>query len=112
MQPFKHLSLFFAGILTLSFASSGYAVTDFDLAFHYAPVHYQDTDDSDYPADYVTSIDYDFDWIATNNWDNLSNGQWPAAAYYSVVESCTHYFITYSFFSPARLDRHSVRSGA
>jgi len=33
------------------------AVTHDDLAFHYAPVHYQDTDSSDYPSDYVTAFD-------------------------------------------------------
>jgi hypothetical protein len=32
--------------------------------------------------------------------DNRAGGLWPATAYYSVVESCTHYFISYSFFHP------------
>jgi hypothetical protein len=31
---------------------------------------------------------------------NRGNGQWPAAVYYSVVETCTRYFITYAFYHP------------
>ena len=76
------------------------AVTTSDLAFRYAPVHYQDTDSSDYPSEYITAYDYDNDRITTNNWDNRGNGQWPATVYYSVVESCTHWFISYSFYHP------------
>ncbi|UUZ49895.1 hypothetical protein LP420_07065 [Massilia sp. B-10] len=41
-----------------------------DLAFRYAPVHYQDTDSSDYPSEYITAFDYDGDRDASNNWDN------------------------------------------
>lgn len=76
------------------------AVTDQELALHHAPVHYQDTDSTDYKSDYITAIDYDGDWVGTNNWDNLADGLWPASAYYSVVESCSHYFITYGFYHP------------
>ncbi len=87
--------------LTTLFGSQGaHAVTHEELAFRHAPVHYQDTDSSDYPSDYITAFDFDSDWVATNNWDNRVGGQWPAAAYYSVVESCSHYFITYAFFHP------------
>src|SRR5262245_37592831 len=76
------------------------AVTNADLAFRYAPVHYQDTDSSDYPSDYITAFDYDGDRVSTNNWDNRGSGQWPATAYYSVVESCTHWFVSYAFYHP------------
>src|ERR1700751_2236786 len=76
------------------------AVSYADLAFHYAPVHYQDTDSSDYPSDYITAFDYDGDLVSTNNWDNRGNGLWPATVHYSVVESCSHYFITYAFYHP------------
>jgi len=33
--------------------------TDFDLAYRYAPIHYQDTDSTNYRADYITRFDYD-----------------------------------------------------
>src|SRR5688572_17815927 len=32
------------------------------LAFHWAPIHYQDTDDSDARADYISAVNYDRDW--------------------------------------------------
>jgi len=90
---------FALGLLSLTFGCA-HAVNYSDLAFQYAPVHYQDTDSSDYPSDYITAFDYDSDRISTNNWDNRSSGLWPATVYYSVVESCTHYFVTYAFFHP------------
>jgi len=90
-----------AALTVVGAVSSAWGATSYaDLAFHYAPIHYQDTDSSDYPSDYITAFDYDSDRISTNNWDNRGNGQWPAAVYYSVVESCTHYFISYAFYHP------------
>lgn len=78
------------------------AVSDLDLAYRWAPIHYQDTDSSDYDADYLTGIDFDGDWDALNNWehqdDNLANLK--AKMYFSVVETSTHWFIVYSFFHP------------
>jgi len=74
--------------------------TDLDLAVYHAPIHYQDTDSTKYSGDYITRFDYDQDWRATNNWDNLQQFALNAHAYYSVVETCTHRFITYSFFHP------------
>ena len=92
---FKNIGTTVASLLVVSTAlASDYA----DLAFHHAPIHYQDTDNSDYKQDYITAINYDNDWVSENNWDNFQNGEWPAVAYYSVVESCSHYFISYSFF--------------
>jgi hypothetical protein len=76
--------------------------TDAELALRWAPVHYQDTDSSDYDADYLSKIDYDGEWDTLNNWehqdDDLSRlGGW---TYYSVVETSTHWFIVYSFYHP------------
>ncbi len=74
--------------------------SDFDIAFHHAPIHYQDTDSTNYRADYITRFDYDNNWSATDNWDNLNKFPLRAHAYYSVVESCTHWFIAYGFYHP------------
>jgi hypothetical protein len=71
-----------------------------ELAHHHAPIHYQDTDDTLAEADYLTRFDYDGDWDALNNWENLDTGDLSGAVYYSVVESCTHWFIVYGFFHP------------
>ncbi len=74
--------------------------TDYDLAYRYAPIHYQDTDSTNYRADYITRFDYDGNMIATDNWENLTRFPLAAHAYYSVVETCTHWFIAYGFFHP------------
>ncbi|WP_240702997.1 hypothetical protein [Cohnella luojiensis] len=78
------------------------APTDLQLASRWAPIHYQDTDSSDYDADYITAVNYDGDWNAKNNWehqdDNVNNLK--AKVYFSVVETSTHWHIVYSFFHP------------
>lgn len=43
-------------------APAAHAVSDADLADHWAPVLYQDTDSSDYDADYLSAVDFDGDW--------------------------------------------------
>jgi hypothetical protein len=80
------------------------AAFDRELAYRYAPIHYQDTDSSNYRADYLSAVDYDGDWDMTNNWDNLQKSPQPAVAYYSVVESCSHWFIVYAFYHPRDWD--------
>src|SRR6185436_1252898 len=95
-----HLPLALAVAALVAASTAARATTTADLAFHYAPVHYQDTDSSDYPSDYLTSFAYDGDLISDNNWDHRGNGLWPATVHYAVVESCTHFFITYAFYHP------------
>src|SRR5687767_1851719 len=70
-----------------------------ELAYRWAPVHYQDVDQTgDYAvggkSDYITAINFDNDWVGTNNWNNIA-GNYSAAAYvyYSVAETSTHWFI-------------------
>ncbi len=84
----------------LACVAQAQAATPAELAFQHAPAHYQDTDSSDYPSEFITAFDYDSDRLSTNNWDHRGDGRWPATAYYSVVESCSHYFITYAFYHP------------
>ena len=82
-------------------ATTGWADPYFDLAAYWAPVIYQDTDDSYYKGDYITRFDFDGDWVGNNNWENLDNyDQIWAYVYYAVVETETHYFIFYMFFHP------------
>ncbi|WP_035304852.1 hypothetical protein [Actinokineospora inagensis] len=77
-------------------------VGDLDLATRWAPILYQDTDSSDYDADYLSRVDYDGDWNTLNNWENQSASvaRLTGAVYYSVVETSTHWFLTYSFYHP------------
>ena len=44
--------------------------SDAALALRWAPVHYQDSDSSDYDADYLSTVDFDGDWNAQNNWES------------------------------------------
>ncbi|KOV81400.1 hypothetical protein ADL03_28320 [Nocardia sp. NRRL S-836] len=81
------------------------AVSDYDLALHWAPVHHQDTDSSDHDADYLSTVDFDGDWNGLNNWENQTQlAKLTGAAYYSVVETQTHWFLVYSFFHPRDWD--------
>lgn len=74
--------------------------SDLELAFHHAPIHYQDTDSSHYRGDYLTRVDYDRNWTTTDNWEHLSNFPQQAFVYFSVVENATHWFIVYAFYHP------------
>jgi hypothetical protein len=87
-----------------SFKSSGF---DNEIAKRWAPVHRQDVDATGSHglsgrADYITAINFDGDWVATNNWDNIANSAYSPTAhcYYSVTETSTNWFILYSFFHP------------
>ena len=84
-----------------------------DLAEHWAPRLYQDTDDSYYKGEYITNFNFDGDYNGKNNWANLANvTSVPAHVYYAVSETETHYFIGYYIFHPRdwheclSLDRH------
>lgn len=88
-----------AAVVATPSCDTGPAASAAQLAFHYAPVIYQDIDDTNMLADFITSFDYDGDMYGPNNWDNL-RGNVHAAVYYSVVEGDQHWFITYGFFHP------------
>jgi hypothetical protein len=91
-----------AALIMVSPTPAAAAPTDAALALRWAPVHYQDTDSSDYDADYLTRIDYDTEWDTLNNWehqdDNLA--RLTGWMYYSVVETSTHWFLVYAYYHP------------
>lgn len=68
-----------------------------DLASHYAPVIMQSAADS---QDYITAVDFDGDWIGSNNWENQPLFSLKAVLYYDVKETDSHFFITYGVFHP------------
>ncbi len=74
--------------------------THLQLAEYWAPVWWQDTDDGDFRADFITNIDFDGDWNPLNNWDNLPQFELNAYIYYWVAETTTHWFIGYADFHP------------
>lgn len=73
-----------------------------DLAAHWAPVWYQDTDAQDPKADFIVAVDFDHDWVSSNNWDHLHepDSDLGAVIYYAVMETDTHAFIFYLDFHP------------
>jgi hypothetical protein len=79
---------------------SATGIEDWVLASYWAPIIYQDTDSTDYSADYITNFDFDRDWNGCNNWENKSSYPPNAWAYYWVVETSTNWFIGYAFFHP------------
>lgn len=85
--------------LSLLPAGAGAATAD-EVARRWAPIHYQDTDDSSPSEDFLAAFSYDGNLDGDDNWDNL--GTWPPYAwvYYAVAETCTHWFISYGFFHP------------
>jgi hypothetical protein len=80
------------------------AVSRAELALRWAPIHYQDVDATGSHAlggksDFITKVDFDGNLTGRDNWDHA--GQSTAAyAYYDVVETSTHWYLTYLFFHP------------
>jgi len=77
------------------------------LALRWAPIHYQDVDQTGSHAlgggaDYITAYDFDGNLNGRDNWDNAGNAAYPlrATGYYSVTETSTHWFLVYTFFHP------------
>jgi hypothetical protein len=68
-----------------------------DLARAYAPVVYQQVAEPN--LDGFTRVDFDGDRDPTDNLRSAVGAQ-PAYAYWAVVESQTHWFITYIFYYP------------
>jgi hypothetical protein len=91
-----------AALAVVSPSPASAAPTDAELALRWAPVHYQDTDSSDYDADYLSKVDYDAEWDTLNNWEHQDDNLalLTGFSYYSVVETATHWFLVYSFYHP------------
>ncbi|MET0494218.1 MAG: hypothetical protein ABW000_13915, partial [Actinoplanes sp.] len=104
-----------AAALTTALVAVGFAVPApahaavgrAELALRWAPIHYQDVDATGSHAlggrsDYITKVDYDGDLNGRNNWDRAGNADVSLAAhvYYSVVETSSHWYLTYFFFHP------------
>ncbi|MBC6447676.1 hypothetical protein [Actinokineospora xionganensis] len=107
MKSLRRLAALGAGLVTTASllvvtAPTAAAVTDLELATRWAPIHYQDTDSSDYDADYLSKIDFDLEWDTLNNWEHQDDvlSRLTGTVYYSVVETSTHWFLGYGFYHP------------
>jgi len=87
------------------------------LALRHAPIHHQDVHTTGAhalggAADYITSVDFDEDGDASNNWDHAGDAQYRLAAhaYFAVVETRSHWFISYQFFHPRDWSGHFLET--
>lgn len=84
-------------------ASSLTAQEQVNLAGFWSPILYQDVG-SNPEEDIPIPVDFDGDWSGLNNWNNIgkyakgSSLALNPSTYWSVVESETHYFISYNLF--------------
>lgn len=80
------------------------------IAEKYAPIFYQETSSQEeYKSwDWILPLNFDQDWDLTNNIKNLKDlskrslEKVPPVVYYALLETETHFFITYSIFHPAQ----------
>ncbi len=106
LQPsyIKNTKLFYLSSLLL-FSSVGSAQNYDELVLHYAPIHIQNIckkgkNSLQGKSDQLAAFNFDGDWDATNNWENLETHKIKPVVYYAVVESRSQYFITYAYFHP------------
>src|SRR5512132_3346457 len=92
----RALPLALALVLGVSTLAAGADAKQRQLAEHWAPVVFQESHST--VLDFITSFDYDGDWKGDNNWRNAYLFDLPGRAYYAVIESTNHYFITYAFY--------------
>ncbi|MFC1782325.1 hypothetical protein ACFL02_01915 [Planctomycetota bacterium] len=76
------------------------------IARRFAPLVFQEVDRGTIfhqprgREDFITAVDFDGDLRGNNNWENLSDYPMLPTVYYSLIETDSHWFISYSFFHP------------
>ncbi|WP_372366536.1 hypothetical protein [Candidatus Uabimicrobium sp. HlEnr_7] len=70
------------------------------IAHRHAPILLQEVNTQNPNWDFICRVNFDNDWDPLNNSNNIlaKNAQLDPAIYYSVIESKTHFYITYSIF--------------
>jgi hypothetical protein len=91
----------FLTLVCLAFSQTALATTrDYKaVAEYFAPAVLQQT--GKFPVgDIPTRYNFDGDFYADNNWENLVKFEIKPFVYYEVLETKTHFFITYGFYRP------------
>ncbi len=88
---------------------------DLSVATYYAPLFFQDVDRTGSlcsnqaksgASDWITRVNFDGDWNAKNNWENMpglrndGKNNLYAVIYYNVSVTKSHYYILYSAYHP------------
>lgn len=66
----------------------------------YAPFIYAATDKSGGRQDIISNVDFDGDLVGNNNWENFDRFELKPTVYYAILETETHYFVSYHLFHP------------
>ena len=66
----------------------------------YAPFVYAATDKRGGRQDIISNVDFDGDLAGNNNWENFERFELTPTVYYAILETGTHYFISYHLFHP------------
>ena len=72
----------------------------YSIAYKYAPFIYHATEEEGGRQDVISNIDFDGDLIGNNNWENFELYELKPTVYYAVLETWTHFFISYHLFHP------------
>lgn len=70
------------------------------IAEQYAPFIYAATDMRDGRQDLISNVDFDGDLVGNNNWENFDRVELKPTVYYAILETETHYFVSYHLFHP------------
>jgi hypothetical protein len=74
----------------------------------YAPFIYAATDKCGGRQDIISNYDFDGDLVANNNWENFERFELKPTVYYAMLETETHYFISYHLFHPRDWNHFTV----
>ena len=66
----------------------------------YAPFIYAETDKSGGRQDIISNNDFDGDLVGNNNWESFDGFELKPTAYYAILETETHFFVSYHLFHP------------
>lgn len=66
----------------------------------YAPFIYAATEEFGGRQDIISNLDFDGDLVGNNNWENFDRFELKPTVYYAILETETHYFISYHLFHP------------
>jgi hypothetical protein len=74
----------------------------------YAPYVYASIDKCSGRQDLISNIDFDGDLIGNNDWENFDRFELIPTVYYAILETETHYFISYHLFHPRDWNHFTV----
>ena len=74
----------------------------------YSPFVYAETDASGGRQDIISNVDFDGDLVGNNNWENFERFELAPTVYYAILETETHYFVSYHLYHPRDWNHFTV----